>query len=364
MHLGISMPTPADPSRIVREAEERGLHSAWLYDSQMLYADLFVGMALAAQATTKIRIGSGVLVPSNRIAPVTATCLASLNHIAPGRIDFGIGTGFTARRTMGQGALPLKAMAEYIRVIYGLLNKETVEWESEGKRHKLRYLNPEIGMINLDDPIALHISALGPKGRRLTATSNAGWVTIYGGMDQTRRDIGEMRQSWRDAGKDPNQGYATCFGFGCVLDPGEPADSPRAKAQAGTLVSTILHNFMEAEERGSIGLGAVEGPLGEAVEKYRRLYDSYTPRDARYLTLHRGHVLFLREDEEHIVTADLMRTFTMTGTEHEVVGWVRDLNKAGFNQVTFQMTPGQEQDSLERWARVAEKVRQTQPASV
>jgi hypothetical protein len=120
---------------------------------------------------------------------------------------------------------------------------------------------------------------------------------------------------------------------------------------------------MEAEELGNLGLGTPEGPLGEALEKYRRLYDTYTPRDARYLTLHRGHVLFLRQDEQHIVTEDLMRMFTMTGTEDEVVGWVRQLGEAGFAQVTFQMTPGQEQDSLGRWARVAEKVGAVQPAA-
>ena len=34
-------------------------------------------------------------------APVAASALMSLNALAPGHIDFGISTGFTARRTMG-----------------------------------------------------------------------------------------------------------------------------------------------------------------------------------------------------------------------------------------------------------------------
>lgn len=355
MQFGISMPTPADAYRTIQQAEEMGFHSAWLYDSQMLYADLFVAMAAAAIQTTRIRLGSGVLVPSNRIAPSTATSLASLNLLAPGRIDFGIGTGFTARRTMGQGAVRLKDMADYIRVIYGLLRGETVEWESEGKRHKLRYLNPERGLINLDDPISLHVSALGPKGRKLAAELGAGWVYLYSGMEQTRANLSAMQQAWREAGQDPAQRSSTCFTWGCVLDPGEPADSPRAKAQAGILVAVILHNFLEAEEHGSLGVGTLEGPLAEAVAKYRRLYESYTPADARYLTLHRGHVLFLREDEEPIITPDLLRMFTLTGTEDEVLAQMRALGEMGFTQITTQITPGQEQDSLMRWARIAEK---------
>jgi 5,10-methylenetetrahydromethanopterin reductase len=52
--------------------------------------------------------------------------------MAPGRIDFGIGTGFSARRAMGLGAVKLAEMEEYIRVVYGLLNNETVETPIEG----------------------------------------------------------------------------------------------------------------------------------------------------------------------------------------------------------------------------------------
>jgi 5,10-methylenetetrahydromethanopterin reductase len=324
----------------------------------MLYADLFVGMALAAKATKRIRLGSGVLVPSNRIAPVAATGLASLNKLAPGRIDFGIGTGYTARRTMGQGAVTLKSMFDYIDVIYGLLaNKGTVDWQSEGKTHKLRYLNPEIDMIDLDHPIALHVSALGPKGRKMTAERDAGWVTIYSTAEQTVADLKNMQESWRAAGKDPAGQYSTCFGWGCILDAGEPADSPRAKAQAGNIVAANLHGILEAEELGqTLGIGSLDGPLGEALEKYRRLYDSYTPKDAKYLAVHRGHVLYLREDEEHIITDDLLRMFTLTGTEDEIVAEVRRLGEAGYSQVTLQMTPGTEKDAMPRWARDAEKV--------
>jgi len=39
------------------------------------------------------------------------------------------------------------------------LRGETVETPIEGKRRKIRFLNPEIGLINTKDPISLHISA-------------------------------------------------------------------------------------------------------------------------------------------------------------------------------------------------------------
>ena len=61
----------------------------------MLCADCFVAMGAAAVQTTQIRLGTGVLIPSNRTAPVTANAFALLHALAPGRIDFGVGTGFT-----------------------------------------------------------------------------------------------------------------------------------------------------------------------------------------------------------------------------------------------------------------------------
>jgi predicted RNA binding protein YcfA (HicA-like mRNA interferase family) len=62
----------------------------------MITADCFVAIGGAAMKTSRIRLGNGVLVPSNRIAAVTANAFATLNGVAPGRIDFGVGT-VTAR---------------------------------------------------------------------------------------------------------------------------------------------------------------------------------------------------------------------------------------------------------------------------
>src|SRR5271155_3361128 len=122
MRFAIAIPTDADSWQVVRRAEELGFSRAWFYDTQMLSADPFVAMAAAAMKTTRIRLGTGVLVPSNRIAPVTANAFATLNKLAPGRIDFGVGTGFSARRAMGMSAMKLADMEEYIRVVYALLN--------------------------------------------------------------------------------------------------------------------------------------------------------------------------------------------------------------------------------------------------
>src|SRR3954464_1022522 len=134
MEFGIALPTAADAWKVVKRAEELGFSHAWFYDTQMLCADCFVAMGAAAAHTSRIRLGTGVLIPSNRIAPVTANAFASLNKLVPGRIDFGVGTGFTGRRAMGLGAVKLADREEYIRVVQALWRGESVETEIEGKR--------------------------------------------------------------------------------------------------------------------------------------------------------------------------------------------------------------------------------------
>jgi len=70
MKFGIALASEVDSWRWVVRAEELGFSSAWFYDTQMLNPDVFVCMALAADRTERIRLGTGVVVPSNRIEPV------------------------------------------------------------------------------------------------------------------------------------------------------------------------------------------------------------------------------------------------------------------------------------------------------
>ena len=352
MDFGVSFATAAEHWKTVKRAEALGFDYAWFSDTQLLNADVFVAMAAAAMETSRIRLGTAVVVPSNRIAPVTANALASLNKLAPGRIDFGISTGFTARRTMGRGAVTLAEMAEYIDAVKGLLDGETIEWSDGGESRKIRFLNPEHGLIDIDHPIRFHVSALGPKGRRLTARLGAGWMSAVANRDRAIDDAADMREAMREAGRDPAGLYATAITGGCVLAEGEAFDSDRAKALAGPAAAMVLHNLVEQEQFGTIRLDLPDA-LATLLERYRSLYMSYTPEDARYLTLHRGHLLFLRPDEAPLITGDLIRDATITGTRAELRETIRALEEAGFTQFSCHIRFGHE-ETLDEWAEVIE----------
>jgi 5,10-methylenetetrahydromethanopterin reductase len=350
MDFGIALPTAADSWKLAQRAEELGFSHAWFYDTQMLNADCFVAMGAAAVNTRRIRLGTGVLVPSNRIAPVTANALASLNSLAPGRIDFGVGTGFTARRAMGFGAMKLKDMEIYIGQVYGLLRGEIVDFEMEGQIRKIRFLNPELDLFNTRDPIALHLSAFGPRSRALTARLAAGWIDFVSTVEHGVREVEAMRQEWAKAGHAMGDLSATAFALGCVLEEGEPADSERAMAQAGPRAAVMLHRAAD-EALSGLKPGTSMPAKARELEGYIALARGFEPSDARYLQNHRGHLMFLKAEERPFVTADLIRATSFTASEAEIKQRIEALRGAGYTQFTIQLVPGQEQ-ALADWARI------------
>ncbi len=351
MRFAIAIPTDADSWRVVRRAEELGFARAWFYDTQMLSADPFVAMAAAALKTTKIRLGTGVLIPSNRIAPVTANAFASLNKLAPGRIDFGVGTGFTGRRAMGLGAVKLADMEEYIRTVTALLREETVEAEFEGKRRLVRLLNPELGLINTRDPIGLYLAATGQRARALTARLAAGWINHAADVAGGIAALEEMQGLWAASGHEREALDAIVLTGGVVLGEHEPADSPRAVAQAGPRAAMLLHRAADAALMGWPAVVAVPPALVDTLAGYVELARSFRPQGAHYLENHRGHLMFVKPEERPFVTAELIRLTTFAATENELKGRIAALAAAGYSEIAIQIVPGQEH-AIEDWGRI------------
>jgi 5,10-methylenetetrahydromethanopterin reductase len=351
MKFAIAIPTAADSWRIVRRAEELGFSRAWFYDTQMLSADPFVAMAAAAIKTNTIRLGTGVLIPSNRLAPVAANAFASLNKLAPRRIDFGVGTGFTGRRAMGLGAIRLADMEDYIRVVMALLRGETVETEIERKHRLIRLLNPELGLINTSDPIGLYVAATGPRARALTARLGAGWISTIGDPEPARAALREIRAQREAAGHGAGTLDSVVLTGGAILAEGEPADSPRAIAQAGPRAAMLLHRAADQALAGLPNTTPVPPAVTETVAKYLELARNFRPQGAYYLENHRGHLMFVKPEERPFITAELIRLTTITGSEKEIKDRIAALFAAGYSEIAFQIIPGQEH-ALEDWGRI------------
>src|SRR6266436_7164289 len=121
MRFGICVMADIDEIGFFSHAENLGYDSVWATDSQMLFSDCYAVLMLAAQKTTRLRLGPGVAICGTRIPPVHVAAMATLNRLAPGRVHLGIGTGNTATRTMGQRPMRVAEYAEHLRVLRGLL---------------------------------------------------------------------------------------------------------------------------------------------------------------------------------------------------------------------------------------------------
>lgn len=340
MEFGIAYPARLDAWKDLVRAEELGFSYAWFYDSQMLYSDVYACLALAAEHTTTIKLGTGVAIPSSRLAPVTAHSIATINQLAPGRAILGIGTGFTGRNTMGLPPVRLGPTREYMQQCRALLRGEEVLFREGERARWIRFLHPEHGYINLQDTIPIYFAANGPKAMELTGEVADGWITVFSDAEYFSRDLATVARGAEKAGRSVETIARMALTTSCLLQPGESPTSPRVIERVGPYAILALHAMWEGS-----AVAVEQSPLGQLYARYRDNYIAkmQTPQDRRYLEVHEGHLIYLKPGEEDYLTEDLIRTSSLTGTSEEIIARIKALEAAGLTQLAVQVvTDGRE----------------------
>ena len=173
MRVSCAFPTTESSPADIALAEEIGYERAWLYDTPQQSPDVWMSLALAAERTSRIGLGPGVLVPHLRHPMTNAAATATLVGLAPGRVAVSFGTGFTGRRAMGYRAIPWSFMSAYIDAYCGLLRGDVIEWE--GARMQMLHPDGSAPPRPIDVPVL--IGALGPKGRAVAASYDGVFAT-------------------------------------------------------------------------------------------------------------------------------------------------------------------------------------------
>ena len=130
----------------------------------MIRSNCWAVLALAAQQTRHMRLGTGVNVPGLGLAPVVANGIATINRLAPGRCFIGLGTGTHRHAHAGQKPMRLAPFREYVRVVRKLLGGEEADYTLDGETHPVRFQMREHRFIDLDHRIPLYVAAFGPQG--------------------------------------------------------------------------------------------------------------------------------------------------------------------------------------------------------
>lgn len=319
----------------VKYAEDKGFSHAWLYDTQMLGSEVYAALALCADRTNKIKLGPGVTNPKSRIAPLSACGMATINSLAPGRAIMGIGTGNTTRRTMGMPAARVAELEEHIRVCKGLFGGGIVDY-SEGNRHrKIKFLNPDLGFIDIKNQIPVYVSASGPKVARMTGKVADGLI-LFGAVNPSivKWMVGHMREGAEAEGRDPDKIYVLSMTAFYLTDSDEQIETREVREAVGPMVASSSNIFALSCHKDP---NALPKDFREELMKFVDVYrEPEAPIETRHLSLYSGYLQHLKAEHEALMTKKIIQATTLTGTRKEVLGMIEAMRDAGVHQVAIQ----------------------------
>jgi 5,10-methylenetetrahydromethanopterin reductase len=322
MEIGCLFPPTMDTHEHIRLAEELGYTRAYVYDSPAFLADAWMVLARAAEVTEEITIGVSVITPKLRHLISNTGSVATLSTLAPGRVEVVVGSGFTSQLMLGKPPARWSEVEEYVNAMRALLSGEDIEWD--GATIGLRY--GELCGVQ-PEPVKIRMAAHGPKGYAAAARSADGIVT-------------NLAHHSQNTGIDDMSTVLVLY-YGTVFGEDEPLDSDRIIDATGPCAAFQLH----------IGGEGVAAGTAEFRE-YQAALDAI-PADRRHLETHRGHLIEVTDLERPLITPELIKQATGSGTAGEVRANLDGLEQAGIQGVLYGPMGPDIPRELEAFAEVA-----------
>ena len=296
-------------------AEEHGFEYGWTYDSHILWQESTPLLALAAQATKKLKLGHCVTNPGIRDPTVTASSYATLQDISEGRMIMGIGRGDSSRRVVGLKPVKVAEFEESCRMIKDLMNGRPVEWN--GKELELTWAKgrPEIPM---------HIAGYGPRALAVAGRVGDGVIIQLADPQIIQWIMDTARKAADEAGRDPDA--LECI----VCAPSHiSADLEDARNQVRWFPAMVSNHVMDLIERYGF-----ESEIPAALTEFVRARKFYDYKDHSRVGAAHGE----------FVTDEICDRFCVLGTAEAAAEKLRELESIGVDQFNvYLMTHGQEE---------------------
>ena len=316
--------------RMAQDVEASGWDGLLVVDSQNLSGDPYVALALAAVATKRIGLGTGVTNSVTRHAAATATAITSVNRISNGRAVLGIGRGDSALAHLGRAPARLKQFERYLAQLQAYLSGESVPFEeidipfdaappmSELHLHdappasRISWIADGLETGNAKVP--MEVAASGPKVIAMSALhAERVMFTLGADVERLQWGIDLAKKTRRDAGLDPN-----AIAFGAYINMGCHSDVDKARG----LVRGGLTTFA----RFSVMHGKANGPISaKDREQLERLVSNY---DMKQHT---------RADSRQAGTLadDFVDRFAVVGPPDRCIARLRELAALGLDKVAI-----------------------------
>jgi len=205
----------------VRRAETLGWDAALQPDSQLRRRDTYVLLAAAARATERITLGPLLANPVNRHPTVTASSIATIDELAPGRTLLGWGVGDTAVRLAGLRPARVKELEAATRLMRALLDGGAVE---VGAARPARLPHHR--------PVPIWIAAGGPRTLRMAGgVADGVFIRVGTHAANIAAAVEAIRAGAADAGRDPSAvRLGAVFHTVLVDDPGRALTMAKSMA--------------------------------------------------------------------------------------------------------------------------------------
>jgi probable F420-dependent oxidoreductase len=303
---------------LTRQAEAAGFSHGWLFDSHVLWRDPYPLLTLMAAETSSLHLGTCVTNPATREPSVTASALAVLQEISGGRMELGIGRGDSARRVLGKPPTSMKDLEEAVLVIRALVEGRSVEYE--GTELELTWTSAH--------RLPVWIAGYGPVALTMTGRIADGAMLQIADPDLVAWFVSQVRDSARDAGRDPDAVAIMAAAPAHVGDLADGRDRIRwFPALVGNHVVDLVNRY--------------QGDLPEALTRYIRGREGYD-------YLHHAEV---GSSNAEFVTDDVVDRFGIVGGVDAHIEKLRMLAAAGVDQFNLYLMNGDEEGQLEVYGR-------------
>lgn len=302
--------TPGSPLGVgveMAEAEALGYDRLGIWDSPALFREPWITLASVARDTSRIRLGTWVTNPVSRHPLITASAMASMEDLAPGRTYLGIGAGGTGVWHLGAREATLEGLRAYIGAIRGLLADGSASYGGADARMEW----------GRGTRVPIIVSAHGPKALRLAGEIADGVVVGLGVTPEVVvGSLALIAEGADSAGRsmDDIEVWFTCFWFVDDVPGG-------AMAEGGWAATAFALHFARGRTEGKF----VPEEYVAGIEALGTDYD-LVAHGHPAATLKRRYV---DRADELGVGEYIRRRFMFCGTPAEVEGQIRAAMGAG-----------------------------------
>ncbi|TDC14508.1 LLM class flavin-dependent oxidoreductase [Kribbella albertanoniae] len=331
LRTGVIVAASPGVENLAVQAEELGLSSFWVYDTPMVHGDPFTALALCAKATSRIKLGVGVTSPALRSIPATASAFASLNALAPGRIICGVGTGNSARRTLGMPPTKAAELETFTASLQDLTAGHSISYREGEQVRDVQFLHAD-PQQHATEPIEFVVAAQGLKAAAIAGRRGTGLMSFAIPNPETWHAFRGARQDAAQAASIPVDGASYLITSLHTLGQSE---DPYGDAVRDATGHTVLSFLVFAADKPSFAelLGPEEreavqrfldrrATTGTAPDRYRRLYPNYLNR--------------IDPADRDLVLPSLVDKLALVGTRDSLRRRLALLEAAGVDELVIQ----------------------------